>query len=97
MVVFDLTNHRGYYFNHDRVTGDVGMEVVAIDSAKDAKVLFDGITLNKFSVSMTMSLAVFTVMVIYIKPTVEQKMELGTKRRKYSEGRGGGRLFSLFR
>ncbi|HYV59515.1 MAG TPA: methylmalonyl-CoA mutase family protein, partial [Acidimicrobiia bacterium] len=53
-VAFDLATHRGYDSDHPRVAGDVGMAGVAIDSAEDMKLLFDGIPLDKMSVSMTM-------------------------------------------
>nr|MBC8240054.1 methylmalonyl-CoA mutase [Alphaproteobacteria bacterium] len=54
-VAFDLATHRGYDSDHPRVVGDVGMAGVAIDSVEDMKVLFDGIPLDKMSVSMTMN------------------------------------------
>jgi hypothetical protein len=61
-VAFDLATHRGYDSDHPRVGGDVGMAGVAIDSVEDMKILFDGIPLNKMSVSMTMNGAVLPVM-----------------------------------
>jgi methylmalonyl-CoA mutase cobalamin-binding domain/chain len=57
-VAFDLATHRGYDSDHPRVVGDVGKAGVAIDSILDMKILFDGIPLNKMSVSMTMNGAV---------------------------------------
>ncbi|MCF6303552.1 MAG: methylmalonyl-CoA mutase family protein, partial [Devosiaceae bacterium] len=57
-VAFDLATHRGYDSDHDRVTGDVGKAGVAIDSIEDMKTLFEGIPLDKMSVSMTMNGAV---------------------------------------
>ncbi len=61
-VAFDLATHRGYDSDNERVTGDVGMAGVAIDSVEDMKILFDGIPLDKMSVSMTMNGAVIPVM-----------------------------------
>lgn len=61
-VAFDLATHRGYDSNHPRVSGDVGMAGVAIDSVEDMKVLFDGIPLDQMSVSMTMNGAVLPIM-----------------------------------
>ena len=54
-VAFDLATHRGYDSDHPRVVGDVGMAGVAVDSVEDMKILFDGIPLDKVSVSMTMN------------------------------------------
>lgn len=65
-VAFDLATHRGYDSNNPRVYGDVGMSGVAIDSVEDMKRLFDGINLEKMSVSMTMNGAVLPVMAMYI-------------------------------
>lgn len=65
-VAFDLATHRGYDSDHPRVEGDVGKAGVAIDSAEDMKVLFDGIPLDQVSVSMTMNGAVLPVMAAYI-------------------------------
>lgn len=65
-VAFDLATHRGYDSDHERVVGDVGMAGVAIDSVEDMKILFDGIPLNKISVSMTMNGAVLPIMAMYI-------------------------------
>src|SRR5436190_22718687 len=65
-VAFDLPTHRGYDSDHPRVTGDVGMAGVAIDSILDMRQLFDGIPLDKMSVSMTMNGAVLPVMAGYI-------------------------------
>ncbi len=71
-VAFDLATHRGYDSDHPRVTGDVGMAGVAIDSVLDMKTLFDGIPLDKMSVSMTMNGAVIPVMAFYIVAAEEQ-------------------------
>jgi methylmalonyl-CoA mutase len=57
-VAFDLATHRGYDSDHPRVVGDVGKAGVAIDSVEDMKILFDGVPLDKMSVSMTMNGAV---------------------------------------
>ena len=71
-VAFDLATHRGYDSDHPRVVGDVGMAGVAIDSVEDMKVLFDGIPLDKMSVSMTMNGAVLPIMAFYIVAGLEQ-------------------------
>ncbi|MES1907724.1 MAG: putative methylmalonyl-CoA mutase, mitochondrial [Cercozoa sp. M6MM] len=71
-VAFDLATHRGYDSDHPRVKGDVGMAGVAIDSIEDMKVLFDGIPLDKMSVSMTMNGAVVPIMAMYIAAGIEQ-------------------------
>jgi len=71
-VAFDLATHRGYDSDHERVVGDVGKAGVAIDSVEDMKVLFDGIPLDKVSVSMTMNGAVLPVMANYIVAAEEQ-------------------------
>ncbi len=71
-VAFDLATHRGYDSDHPRVTGDVGKAGVAIDSVEDMKILFDGIPLDKVSVSMTMNGAVLPVMANYIVAAEEQ-------------------------
>ncbi len=71
-VAFDLATHRGYDSDHERVVGDVGKAGVAIDSILDMKVLFDGIPLDKVSVSMTMNGAVLPVMAFYIVAALEQ-------------------------
>jgi methylmalonyl-CoA mutase len=75
-VAFDLATHRGYDSDHERVVGDVGKAGVAIDSILDMKVLFDGIPLNKMSVSMTMNGAVLPVMAFYIVAGLEQGAKL---------------------
>jgi len=77
-VAFDLATHRGYDSDHPRVTGDVGKAGVAIDSVEDMKILFDGIPLDKVSVSMTMNGAVLPVLAGYIVAGEEQgvKQEL---------------------
>lgn len=71
-VAFDLATHRGYDSDHERVVGDVGKAGVAIDSILDMKVLFDGIPLDKMSVSMTMNGAVIPIMAFYIVAAEEQ-------------------------
>ncbi|MSP52254.1 MAG: methylmalonyl-CoA mutase [Alphaproteobacteria bacterium] len=71
-VAFDLATHRGYDSDHPRVVGDVGKAGVAIDSIADMKVLFDGIPLDKISVSMTMNGAVLPVLAGYIVAAEEQ-------------------------
>ena len=71
-VAFDLATHRGYDSDHDRVVGDVGKAGVAIDSVEDMKILFDGIPLDKMSVSMTMNGAVLPIMAFYIVAAEEQ-------------------------
>jgi methylmalonyl-CoA mutase len=71
-VAFDLATHRGYDSDHPRVAGDVGMAGVAIDSVEDMKLLFDGIPLDKMSVSMTMNGAVLPVLAGYIVAAEEQ-------------------------
>jgi methylmalonyl-CoA mutase len=75
-VAFDLATHRGYDSDHERVVGDVGKAGVAIDSILDMKVLFDGIPLNKMSVSMTMNGAVLPIMAFYIVTGLEQGAKL---------------------
>ena len=71
-VAFDLATHRGYDSDHPRVVGDVGKAGVAIDSVEDMKILFDGIPLDKVSVSMTMNGAVLPVLASYIVAAEEQ-------------------------
>ena len=71
-VAFDLATHRGYDSDHPRVAGDVGAAGVAVDSIEDMKVLFDGIPLDRVSVSMTMNGAVLPVMAGYIVAAEEQ-------------------------
>jgi len=74
-VAFDLPTHRGYDSDNERVIGDVGKAGVAIDSVEDMKVLFDGIPLDKMSVSMTMNGAVIPIMAFYIVAALEQGVE----------------------
>ena len=74
-VAFDLATHRGYDSDHPRVTGDVGMAGVAIDTVEDMKVLFDQIPLDKMSVSMTMNGAVLPVMAFFIVAAEEQGVD----------------------
>jgi methylmalonyl-CoA mutase len=71
-VAFDLATHRGYDSDNKRVYGDVGMAGVAIDSVEDMKLLFDGIPLDKLSVSMTMNGAVLPILAMYIVAGEEQ-------------------------
>ena len=71
-VAFDLATHRGYDSDHPRVTGDVGMAGVAIDSIFDMRTLFDGIPLDRMSVSMTMNGAVLPIMSLFILAAEEQ-------------------------
>ena len=75
-VAFDLATHRGYDSDHPRVPGDVGKAGVAIDSVEDMKILFDGIPLDKMSVSMTMNGAVLPVLAGYIVAGLEQGASL---------------------
>ena len=74
-VAFDLATHRGYDSDHPRVAGDVGMAGVAIDSIYDMRQLFDGIPLDRMSVSMTMNGAVLPVLALYIAAAQEQGVE----------------------
>jgi methylmalonyl-CoA mutase len=71
-IAFDLATHRGYDSDHPRVAGDVGMAGVAIDSILDMRTLFDGIPLDRMSVSMTMNGAVLPVLALYIVAAEEQ-------------------------
>ena len=71
-VAFDLATHRGYDSDHPRVEGDVGKAGVAIDSVEDMKILFDGIPLDKISVSMTMNGAVIPILANFIVTGEEQ-------------------------
>lgn len=71
-IAFDLATHRGYDSDHPRVIGDVGMAGVAIDSLYDMRILFDGIPLDKMSVSMTMNGAVIPVLALFIVAGEEQ-------------------------
>ena len=75
-VAFDLATHRGYDADHERVVGDVGKAGVSICSVEDMKVLFDGIPLNKMSVSMTMNGGVLPIMAFYINAGLEQGAKL---------------------
>ena len=74
-VAFDLATHRGYDCDHPRVEGDVGKAGVAIDSVEDMKILFDGIPLDKMSVSMTMNGAVLPVLACFIVAGEEQGVD----------------------
>jgi methylmalonyl-CoA mutase len=71
-IAFDLATHRGYDSDHPRVVGDVGMAGVAIDSILDMRVLFEGIPLDRMSVSMTMNGAVLPIMALYVVAAEEQ-------------------------
>ncbi len=71
-VAFDLATHRGYDSDHPRVAGDVGMAGVAIDSILDMRVLFEGIPLDRMSVSMTMNGAVLPIMALFVVAAEEQ-------------------------
>src|SRR6476620_6302204 len=71
-IAFDLATHRGYDSDHPRVAGDVGMAGVAIDSIRDMRTLFEGIPLDKMSVSMTMNGAVLPILALYIVAAEEQ-------------------------
>ena len=75
-VAFDLPTHRGYNADNPRVVGDVGKAGVSICSVEDMKVLFDGIPLNKMSVSMTMNGAVLPILAFYINAGLEQGAQL---------------------
>jgi len=75
-VAFDLPTHRGYDANNERVVGDVGKAGVSICSVEDMKILFDGIPLNKMSVSMTMNGAVLPILAFYIVAAQEQGAQL---------------------
>jgi methylmalonyl-CoA mutase len=74
-VAFDLATHRGYDSDHERVVGDVGKAGVAIDSVEDMKILFDGIPLEKMSVSMTMNGAVIPVLAMFVVAGEEQGVD----------------------
>ncbi|TVS03899.1 MAG: methylmalonyl-CoA mutase [Rhodobacteraceae bacterium] len=74
-VAFDLATHRGYDSDHPRVTGDVGKAGVAIDSVEDMKILFDGIPLERVSVSMTMNGAVIPILANFIVTGEEQGVD----------------------
>src|SRR3954470_9795451 len=74
-VAFDLATHRGYDSDHPRVVGDVGKAGVAIDSVEDMKILFDGIPLDKMTVSMTMNGAVLPILAGYVVAAEEQGVD----------------------
>ena len=74
-IAFDLATHRGYDSDHPRVTGDVGMAGVAVDSILDMRQLFDGIPLDQMSVSMTMNGAVLPVLALYVVAAEEQGVQ----------------------
>ncbi|MEZ6016777.1 MAG: methylmalonyl-CoA mutase [Planctomycetota bacterium] len=71
-IAFDLATHRGYDSDHPRVVGDVGMAGVAIDSLLDMRILFDGIPLDRMSVSMTMNGAVLPILALFVVAAEEQ-------------------------
>ncbi|MEW6072663.1 MAG: methylmalonyl-CoA mutase [Planctomycetota bacterium] len=71
-IAFDLATHRGYDSDHPRVVGDVGMAGVAIDSILDMRILFDGLPLDRVSVSMTMNGAVLPILALYVVAAEEQ-------------------------
>ena len=75
-IAFDLATHRGYDSDHPRVAGDIGMAGVAVDSILDMRILFDGIPLDRMSVSMTMNGAVLPVLALYIVAAEEQGVPL---------------------
>ena len=74
-MAFDLATHRGYDSDHPRVTGDIGMAGVAIDSVEDMRILFDGIPLDRMSVSMTMNGAVIPILAMFIVAGEEQGVD----------------------
>ncbi|WP_298132579.1 methylmalonyl-CoA mutase family protein, partial [Micropruina sp.] len=74
-IAFDLATHRGYDSDHPRVTGDVGMAGVAVDSILDMRQLFAGIPLDQMSVSMTMNGAVLPVLALYVVAAEEQGVQ----------------------
>ena len=83
-VAFDLATHRGYDSDHPRVVGDVGKAGVAIDSVEDMKILFDGIPLDKMSVSMTMNGAVIPILAFFIVAGEEQGAPRRSRRRPWA-------------
>ncbi len=84
-VAFDLATHRGYDSDHPRVVGDVGKAGVAIDSVEDMKILFDGIPLEKVSVSMTMNGAVIPILANFIVAGEEQGVPRAAALRHHPE------------
>ncbi len=95
-VAFDLATHRGYDSDDPRVHGDVGMAGVAVDSVEDMKALFDGIPLEKISVSMTMNGAVIPVLAMFIVAGEEQASSLFVPQRKIIGVRKLNRTFGTF-
>lgn len=75
-VAFDLATHRGYDSDHPRVSGDVGMAGVPVDSVEDMKILFDQLPLDRLSVSMTMNGAVLPILAMYIVAAEEQGVDM---------------------
>ncbi len=98
-VAFDLATHRGYDSDHPRVEGDVGKAGVAIDSVEDMKILFDGIPLDKVSVSMTMNGAVIPILANFIVAGEEQGVEpcraLGHDPERHPQGVHGPQYLHL--
>ncbi len=84
-VAFDLATHRGYDSDHPRVSGDVGMAGVAINSIYDMRTLFSGIPLDQMSVSMTMNGAVLPILALFVAAAEEQGVAAGETLRDYSE------------
>ena len=84
-VAFDLPTHRGYDPDNERVVGDVGKAGVSICSLENMKVLFEGIPLNKMSVSMTMNGAVLPILAFYINAGLEQGCTVGRNGRNHPE------------
>ncbi len=98
-VAFDLATHRGYDSDHPRVVGDVGKAGVAIDSVEDMKILFDGIPLEKISVSMTMNGAVIPILASFIVAGEEQGVDraaaVGHDPERHPEGVHGAQHLCL--
>ena len=84
-VAFDLATHRGYDSDHPRVSGDVGMAGVAIDTVDDMKRLFEGIPLGEMSVSMTMNGAVLPILAFYIVAAGRTRCRFESSQRNDSE------------
>ena len=84
-VAFSLSTHRGYDSDNPRVSGDIGKAGVAIDSIEDMKILFDGIPLDKMSVSMTMNGAVIPILAMWIAAAEESGVKPGAAQRYHSE------------
>src|SRR5205823_5788331 len=95
-VAFDLATHRGYDSDHPRVVGDVGKAGVAIDSVEDMKILFDGVPLDRMSVSMTMNGAVLPVLASFIVAGEEQGVPRAALSRRLDIDEFAGRLSFFF-